>query len=529
MFTLYDTTLRDGTQGEGIGFTGRDKLYVAELLDDFGVSIIEGGWPGSNPKDVRFFQKVRKLNLKHARIAAFGSTCHPKHSPADDENIKALLEAETPVVTVVGKTWLRHVINVIRTDADNNLRIIKESMRYLADAGREVIFDGEHFFDGFFDDSEYSLRTLEAAVAGGATSLVLCDTNGGMLPWQIGQVTQAVRDHFPHEITVGVHVHNDNGCAIANTLEAVHHGATHVQGTVNGFGERCGNADICAIVANLELKLGIKVLPEGHLKKLTELSRLVSETANMPHPRNAPFVGRGAFAHKGGIHVAAIQRDEGSYEHIAPETVGNARRVLVSELSGRGNLRAKIEQFNFTQDEEITARVLEQIKSLENVGFVFESAEASLAMLFRREMPDWQAFFELIDFMVVVEHREGRGLLAEASTKVRIGEKVFHTVAEGVGPVDALDHALRKALREVYPEARKFRLVDYKVRILDASKATSAVTRVLIDTTDGDEIWTTVGASQNIIEASWQALTDSIEYGLLKAGAVASDQIESKP
>jgi 2-isopropylmalate synthase len=527
MFTLYDTTLRDGTQGEGIGFTATDKLYVAELLDDFGVTMIEGGWPGSNPKDVRFFQRVRKLNLKHARIAAFGSTCHPKHTPAEDDNIAALLAAETPIVTVVGKTWLRHVINVIRTDAENNLRIIEESMQHLSDAGREVIFDGEHFFDGFLDDSAYSIRTLEAAVAGGAKTLVLCDTNGGMLPWQVGQVIRTVRDHFPPEITVGVHVHNDNGCAIANTLEAVNHGATHVQGTVNGFGERCGNADICAVVANMQLKMGLHVIPEGNLEKLTELSRLVSEKANMPHARNAPFVGRGAFAHKGGIHVAAIQRDEGSYEHVIPETVGNVRRVLVSELSGRGNLRAKLDQFDLAQDEEITSRVLEQIKTLENQGFVFESAEGSVAMLFHRETPGWQAFFELIDFMVVVEHREGRGLFAEANTKVRIGGKVFHTVDEGTGPVDALDRALRKALRSVYAEVDKFRLVDYKVRILDASKATSAVTRVLIETTDGEETWTTVGASQNIIEASWQALTDSVEYGLRKGGAVVPEHLNS--
>ncbi len=518
MIVLYDTTLRDGTQSEGVHFTVRDKLMITEWLDSFGMTMIEGGWPGSNPKDVDFFQQVRKLNLKHARIAAFGSTCHPTSIPEEDANIDALLAAETPVVTVVGKTWMRHVTKVLRTDADNNLRIIEASMAHLAKAGREVIFDGEHFFDGFLEDREYSLKTLDAAVNGGATTVVLCDTNGGMLPWQVEEMTRAVIDHVPDNVAVGIHVHNDNGCAIANTLASLHVGATHMQGTINGLGERCGNADLCAVIANAQLKLGMELLPEGQLQRLTELSRRISETANLPHPRNAPFVGRGAFAHKGGIHVAAVERDAGSYEHVDPESVGNARRVLVSELSGRGNLRAKLRQFGQDADDAVTASVLEQIKILENKGFAFETAEASVAMMFRRHRPEWKPFFELQDFMVVVEHREGRGLLAEATTKIRIDDRDFHTAGEGDGPVDALNQALRKGLVEVYPEIEKMRLVDYKVRILDAHLATSAVTRVLIETSDGDDVWTTVGASQNIIEASWQALVDGIEYGLLKSG-----------
>ncbi len=517
MITLYDTTLRDGSQSEGINFTVRDKLRITQLLDDFGLAMIEGGWPGSNPKDVEYFQQVRKLDLKNARITAFGSTCKPSSTPADDANIKALLDAQTPVVTVVGKSWTRHVTNVLNTTLEINLQIIEQSMAHLVAAGREVLFDAEHFFDGFADDADYAIATLKAAAAGGATTLVLCDTNGGMLPWQIEQTVRTVREQI--DTPLGIHVHNDSGCAIANSLAAVHAGCTHVQGTVNGFGERCGNADICALAANLELKLGQAVLPEGKLAKITELSRRVSEMVNVPHPRNAPYVGRSAFAHKGGIHVAAIQRDDGSYEHVPPKSVGNSRRVLVSELSGKGNIRAKLADFGLDpSDKHLLKTVLERIKELENKGFAFEAAEASVELMVRRERPDWRPFFELIDFMVVVEHREGRGLFAEANTKLRVGDKVYHTVADGVGPVDAMDKALRKALVEVYPGVADFKLSDFTVRILDAHLATSAVTRVLMETTDGHNTWTTVGASQNIIEASWQAVKDSLDFGLMRAG-----------
>ncbi|MHC4563511.1 MAG: citramalate synthase [Planctomycetota bacterium] len=515
MITLYDTTLRDGCQSEGINFTVRDKLRITQMLDEFGLTMIEGGWPGSNPKDATFFQDVKALSLKHAKIAAFGSTCHPSSAPDDDANIRALLDADTPVVTVVGKAWTRHVTQVLRTDLDNNLRIIRESIAHLAAAGREVIYDAEHFFDGYVADKDYALATVAAAVEGGATTVVLCDTNGGMMPWQIDQIVRDVRGAT--NAALGCHVHNDNGCAVANSLAAIHAGCTHVQGTVNGIGERCGNADLCAIIANLELKTADRVLPTGQLQQLTSLSRRISEIANMPHPAHAPFVGRSAFAHKGGIHVAAIQRDDGSYEHIHPEMVGNVRRVLVSELSGRGNLRHKVEQFGLNgSDDTLVESVLEDIKKLESRGFAFEAAEASVEMMIRRKQPDYRPFFELMDFMVVVEHRQGRGLLAEASTKLRIGETTYHTAAEGVGPVDALDRAMRKALVEAYPDVMKFHLVDYKVRILDTDHATRAITRVLIETAGDNDVWTTVGASKNIIEASWQAVFDGIEYGLLK-------------
>ena len=516
MITLYDTTLRDGSQGEGVNFTVRDKLHIARMLDEHGVAIIEGGWPGSNPKDVAFFQEAKDLSLTGARISAFGSTCRPTSTPEDDANIRALLDAETPVVTVVGKAWTRHVTCVLQTDLDNNLRIIRDSVAYLAAAGREVVFDAEHFFDGFVDDPGYALAVVQAAVDSGATTVVLCDTNGGMLPWQIDRIIGKVR--AATDVTLGCHMHNDNGCAVANSLAAIHAGCTHVQGTINGIGERCGNADLCAIIANLELKTDCQTLPEGRLQRLTGLSRQVSEIANMPHPSHAPFVGRSAFAHKGGIHVAAIQRDEGAYEHVDPAVVGNTRRVLVSELSGRGNLRHKLTEFGLDgSDEAMVQKVLEQIKELESRGFAFESAEASVELMILRNRPDYRRFFELIDFMVIVEHRQGRGLFAEANSKLSVAGKLYHTAAEGVGPVDALDHAMRKALLEAYPQVERFRLVDYKVRILDSDQATGAITRVLIDTTDGLNTWTTVGASANIIEASWQAVSDSIEYGLLRA------------
>ena len=516
MITLYDTTLRDGSQSEGVNFTVYDKLHIVRLLDEFGINMIEGGWPGSNPKDVSFFEKARDLSLTTAKISAFGSTCRPASTPEDDVNIRALLHANTPIVTVVGKTWTRHVTRVLRTDLENNLRIIRDSIAYLVAAGREVIFDAEHFFDGFVDDPDYSIAVIQAAVEGGATTVVLCDTNGGMLPKQVEHIVAQVR--ATTDVTLGCHMHNDNGCAVANSMAAIEAGCTHVQGTINGIGERCGNADLCTIIGNLELKTEHQALPDGCLKRLTGLSRQVSEIANMPHPSHAPFVGRSAFAHKGGIHVAAIQRDEGSYEHVDPAIVGNTRRVLVSELSGRGNLRHKLTEFGLDgSDDAMVEKVLEQIKELENRGFAFESAEASVELMILRNRPDYRRFFELIDFMVIVEHRQGRGLFAEANSKLSVAGKLYHTAAEGVGPVDALDHAMRKALLEAYPQVERFRLVDYKVRILDSDQATGAITRVLIDTTDGTNTWTTVGASANIIEASWQAVSDSIEYGLLRA------------
>jgi 2-isopropylmalate synthase len=516
MITLYDTTLRDGTQGRGICLTVQDKLRLTALLDEFGIHLIEGGWPGSNPKDIDYFRQVRRLPLKHARITAFGSTCRSTLKPEDDPNLRTLIEAETPVVTIFGKAWSRHVTHVLRTDLDNNIRLIKGSVGFAKQAGREVIFDAEHFFDGFLDNPEYALATLRAAVEGGADTIVLCDTNGGMLPWQIQSAVERVKAMI--DVPLGIHAHNDSGCGVANSLAALRSGCTHVQGTINGIGERCGNADLCTVIADLELKMDSKALPEGKLVKLTELSRLVSEIANVSHPTTAPYVGHSAFAHKGGVHVAAIRRDERSYEHVTPAAVGNTTHVLVSELSGRGNLDFMADRFGFeSYDPASTAKVLARIKDLENQGFAFEAAEASVELMMRRERADYKPFFELIDFLVIVEHRDGRGHLAEASVKLRVGEQVVHTVAEGVGPVGALDNALRKALTDIYPAIETFRLTDYKVRILDSDRATAARTRVMIDTSSGGKTWTTVGASRNIIEASWQALYDSHEYGILYA------------
>lgn len=511
---LYDTTLRDGTQGEGIAFSVDDKLKITRLLDALGVHTIEGGWPGSNPKSVDYFRQVKELDLERARVAAFGSTCRVGSDPADDPNLQALLAAETPVVTVVGKSWVLHVHAVLRTTKEENLRIIRESVAHLKGEGREVVYDGEHFFDGFRDDPSYALATLEAALQGGADVLVLCDTNGGLMPWQIEGITAEVRRVLP-EARLGVHAHNDGGLAVANSLAAVRAGATHVQGTINGYGERCGNADLCALIPNLALKMGEPVLDPQRLKRLTPTARAVASIANQTVYRQAPYVGRSAFAHKGGIHVAAMRRNAQSYQHIDPTLVGNEKRVLVSELSGRGNLRSKAEELGISHDSlHDLSGVLRTIKQLEHRGFTFEGAEGSVEMLLRRAEPEYEPPFEMRDFMVVVEHREGRGLFAEATIKVRVGEQVFHMVAEGNGPVNALDAALRKALVPTYPHLAKFDLADYKVHILDGDQGTAATTRVLIDMQNETRRWTTVGASPNIIEASWLALADAVEYGL---------------
>lgn len=514
---IYDTTLRDGTQSEGVSLSCDDKLRIAQRLDELGVAYIEGGWPGSNPKDVEFFQRTGELDLEHAKIAAFGSTCRVGSDPAEDANIQALLEAETPVCTVVGKTWTLHVTDVLRTTLDENLRLIDESLAYLKSQGKEVIYDAEHFFDGYKANPEYAVKTLQAAANGGADCVVLCDTNGGTLPWEIARIMNEVRASLP-EVELGIHTHNDGECAVANTLAAVAEGAVHVQGTINGYGERCGNANLCSIVPDLELKMGHVCLPEGNLPDLFDAARFVAEVANMNFDEHAAYVGRSAFAHKGGIHVAAMRRNIHSYQHINPILVGNEMRTVVSELSGRGNLLSKAEELGLEAgNKEAVVGVLQEIKELEARGFSFEAAEASVAMMMRRQHPDYQSPFELIDYSATVEHRDGRGVFAEATVKVRVGDEIHHTVAEGNGPVNALDAALRKALVPVYPRLADFQLADYKVRILDGNNGTAATTRVLIDTQNGHTRWSTVGASTNIIEASWRALADSIEYGLLFA------------
>ncbi|MEM6285005.1 MAG: citramalate synthase [Chloroflexota bacterium] len=510
---VYDTTLRDGTQREGISLSVADKLKITRLLDDLGVSYIEGGWPGSNPKDAAYFDAVQDMNLKHAKITAFGSTCRKGSDPADDANIKALVDANTPVVTVVGKTSMLHVTDVLRTTPEENLRIIEVSVAYLKSLGKEVIYDAEHFFDGTKLDLEYAFDTIKAAVDGGADCVVLCDTNGGSMPWEITDLVNAVQDAFP-DMPLGVHTHNDGELAVANTLAGVRAGAVHVQGTINGYGERCGNANLCSIIPDLQLKMGYDCVPQENLRTLASLSRTVAEIANLAPDTHLAYVGRSAFAHKGGIHVAAVRRNVDSYQHIDPEMVGNEMRVLVSDLSGRGNMLSKAEEFGMDVSNQEAVQVLEEIKELENEGFVFEGAEASVAIRLHRARPEYEPIFRLLDFTTIIGDREGRGPLAEAMVKIDVDGDVVHTAAEGNGPVNALDLALRKALISRYPDIADFQLVDYKVRILNSDHGTAATTRVLIDTQMGTQRWSTVGAGANIIQASWLALVDSIEYGL---------------
>ena len=512
---IYDTTLRDGTQSEGFNLSASDKLRIARKLDELGVAFIEGGWPGSNPKDVEFFERAREMEWKNAKITAFGSTCRVKGGPEDDANIKALLDSGAPVCTIFGKTWMLHVLEVLKTTPEDNLRIIEQSVAHLRGQGRRVIYDAEHFFDGYKADSVYALETLKAAIRGGAETVVLCDTNGGTMPWEVEQIIREMKASIQHPF--GIHTHNDGDCAVINSLAAVREGAIQVQGTINGVGERCGNANLVSIMADLELKMGNKCLPGDGLSKLTDLSHFVAEVANITPNDHQPYVGKSAFAHKGGVHVAAMRRSAQSYQHISPETVGNKMRVVVSDLSGRGNLLSKAEEHGVEVEGEEVVPVLNEIKELESRGFSFEAAEASVAMMLKRQEMYYKPPFELIDFFVNVEHRSGRGIFAEAMVKVRVKGEVLHTAAEGNGPVNALDLALRKALAPTYPQLGLFHLADYKVRILDSENGTEAVTRVLIDTQNGTKRWSTVGASANIIEASWKALVDSIEYGLLIA------------
>ncbi|RPJ50196.1 MAG: citramalate synthase [Chloroflexi bacterium] len=519
---IYDTTLRDGTQRSDVSLSLDDKLRIAQKLDDLGISFIEGGWPGSNPKDVEFFRRAADIEWRSALIAAFGATRHAHTPPEQDSNIQALLDARTPVCTVFGKTWDLHITEVLRTTLDENLRMVEESVAYLIAQGKRVIYDAEHFFDGYKADAAYALETLRAAARGGAETIVLCDTNGGSMPWEIVDAIRAVRGSV--STPLGIHTHNDSECAVANTLAAVREGAVQIQGTINGIGERCGNANLCAILPDLEIKMGLSCLPEGKLAQLYDLSHFVTEVANLTPNEHMAYVGRSAFAHKGGVHVHAIRRVNRSYNHIEPALVGNQMRVVVSELSGRANLLSKAEEYGVEiSNGESVPQVLQDVKALESQGFSFEGAEASVIMMLKRQQPDYKPPFDLIDFSVIVEHRQGRGIFAEATVKVRVGGQVYHTAAEGNGPVDALDEALRKALTGNYPVMEHTHLVDYKVRILDSASGTAATTRVLIDTRYDDPSglrstrWSTVGASGNIIEASWQALQDAYEYALTTA------------
>lgn len=514
MIQIYDTTLRDGTQRTDISLSVNDKLNIARRLDDLGIAYIEGGWPGSNPKDAEFFQRAADIPWRTAQIAAFGSTCGANKHPEDDENINALLSAGTSTCTVVGKTSTLHVLEVLRTSRENNLRMIEESIAYLRSQGKRVLYDAEHLFDGYKEDQAYALETLKAALRGGAETIILCDTNGGTMPWEITEIVGAIKAELNHPL--GIHTHNDGECAVANTLAAVLEGCIQVQGTINGYGERCGNANLCSIIPDLELKMGYSCLPDGNLTKLFDLSHYVAEVANLAPDEHLAYVGRSAFAHKGGIHVAAMRRNPNSYQHIDPEQVGNEMAVVVSELSGRGNLLSKAEEYGLdTSNVGTVGEVLSEVKTLEAKGFSFETAEASVLLMLQRQQDGYKPPFDLIDFSVTVEHRQGRGIFAEATVKVRVNGDILHTAAEGNGPVNALDAALRKALVTHYPEVNQFKLADYKVRILDGNNGTAATTRVLIDTQNGTKSWSTVGASTNIIEASWRALADSVEYGLM--------------
>jgi 2-isopropylmalate synthase len=510
---LYDTTLRDGTQREGLSLSVDDKVKIARALDRLGLDYIEGGWPGSNPKDAEFFRRIREEPLRHARIAAFGSTRRADGRCEDDGNLRALLEAETAVVTIVGKSSTLHVDRVLETTREENLRMIGESVAFLKRAGKEVIYDAEHFFDGYELDPAYALETLAAAEAAGADCLVLCDTNGGTLPDAFRDRVCLVRDrvHAP----VGVHPHNDAGLAVANALAAVQAGASHVQGTINGYGERCGNLDLVPLIATLQLKLGVHVLEAAALSRLTEASRFVSEVANQHPDPHAPYVGRSAFAHKGGIHVAAIAKVPESYQHIDPAAVGNELRVVVSEVSGRRNVRMRAEALGLPAGEN-EAAVLQRIKELEHRGFQFEAADGSFEMLLRRAAPGYRPPFVMEDFTVIVEKRGGEGSRSQATVKMRVGEEWMHTAAEGDGPVNALDRAVRKALLPHFPDLADVHLVDYKVRIVDEHLGTGARPRVVIESARGSERWSTVGCSENIIEASWLALCDGLELALLR-------------
>jgi len=524
---LYDTTLRDGTQGENITLSLADKLRIARMLDEFGMPFVEGGWPGSNPKDIEFFAAARTMRWETARLAAFGSTRHRSNAPADDPNLRELVAAETPVVTIFGKSWLLHVIEVLGATPAENLDMIADSVGFVVDRGREAVYDAEHFFDGYKADRDYALATLRAARQAGSRTLVLCDTNGGTLTNELVAIIGDVRislegDRDAPAVSWGIHTHNDADLAVANSMAAVAVGIRHVQATINGYGERAGNANMVSILANLALKTGHALVPVGggDLPGLTELSRSVAEIANIAPNDYQPYVGRSAFAHKGGVHGAAVAKVERSYQHIDPTAIGNEGRLVVSELGGRANISIRAEQLGHELEGVIDPRELSKlIKQLEAEGLAFEGAEASFELLIRRHGADYLAPFRIVDYTCLVEQRDGRELLAEATVKVEVDGETLHTAADGNGPVNALDAALRKALRAFYPGLDEVHLVDYKVRILDGGAATAARTRVIIDSMDGTRTWSTMGSDTNIIAASASALADSLEYAIWKSGS----------
>jgi 2-isopropylmalate synthase len=517
---LYDTTLRDGTQGEEVSFSAEDKIKIAKRLDAFGVSYIEGGWPGSNPKDLEFFERARNTKFLHAKIAAFGSTRRAKNPVEKDANIRALLDAQTPVVTIFGKTWLLHVKEALQISPEQNLTIIGDSIAYLKKHGKEVIYDAEHFFDGYKQDKAYAMQTLMVAAKAGAEILVLCDTNGGTMPWEVAEIVREVRKNI--STPLGIHTHNDSGTAVASSLMAVREGCVQVQGTMNGYGERCGNANLCTIIPDLQLKMGYRCITDGQLQYLTSVSHYVSELANMKHQKNLPFVGESAFAHKGGVHVSAVMKSALTYEHIEPKTVGSVRRVLISDLSGKSNVIFKAKELGIKLAETSPAvqKIVDEIKEMEHYGYSYEDAEGSFEVMVKRHTGEMKHFFDLERFKVSIQkdHLE-RDARSEALIKIRVGSETEITAAEGDGPVNALDKALRKALEKFYPELKQIRLTDYKVRVLDTQSATAAKVRVLIETKNGESSWNTVGVSPDVVEASWKALVDSLCYHLLKCKA----------
>jgi 2-isopropylmalate synthase len=511
---IYDTTLRDGSQGEGVNFSLQDKLLLTKRLDEIGVDYIEGGYPLSNPKDAEYFRAVRDLNLQHAKVVAFGMTRRKNIVPEADTGLKALLEGKTPVVTIVGKTSAFQVKEILGATLDENVKMIGDSVAYCKSRGPEVFYDAEHFFDGFKLDPEYALRTLKAAEAGGATCLILCDTNGGTMPEWVAEVVTLVRKEVRAE--VGIHCHNDCDVAVANTLAAVRAGATQVQGTMNGFGERCGNVDLVSTVANLAIKYGYDVLKKGSLQRLTEVSRYAYELANMNFRNGQPFVGQSAFAHKGGMHTHAVAKNPASYEHIDPALVGNERRILVSELSGQSTILSKTQKYQIAHDKATMAAILNQVQDLENAGYEFEAAEASFDILVKKAVGTYKPWFERLAYRVNIEQAQAATPITEATVKLRVGGSVEHTVSEGDGPVNALDAALRKALVQYYPRLDEMQLVDYKVRVVNPKEGTAARVRVVIESRDGHDVWGTVGVSENVVEASWLALADAIEYKLFR-------------
>lgn len=518
MIQLYDTTLRDGSQGEGVSFTVQDKIRITRRLDEMGVHYIEGGWPGSNPKDIAYFEAARELQLKHAKICAFGSTRRKAMRAADDPLILQLVDSGAPVVTIFGKSWLLHVREVLNATPEENLEMIQDTIAFIKSRGLEAIYDAEHFFDGYKDDPEYALSTLRAAQQGGAEVLVLCDTNGGTMPWELAQAVAHVKETFPGT-RIGIHTHNDCELGVANSIAGVQAGATHVQGTMNGLGERTGNANLTSIIPILKLKMGLDCLSDEQLRRLGDVSAFVNEMANMPPNEHQPWVGRSAFAHKAGTHADAVRKNPRTCEHIDPELVGNSRRILVSELSGGSTVVWKAEEAGVDLDKKspATRRILEKVARMEADGYVFEGAEASFDLLVKRETGQYRKLFDLIGFRVIVEKRgSDEEPITEATLKVRVNGHEELTVAEGDGPVHALDGAMRKALCRFYPELEEVRLTDFKVRVVDVKEGTAAKVRVLVEGADSHGSWSTIGVSTNVIEASWQALADSVEYALLK-------------